>query len=132
MKKLFAVTVTMISLALGAWALPTDKQVLDLYQRWTAAVAGANDFNALVPMMSKASVQEIASQDVKQQQAGFGILKMAAMMGGGKKWTVEGHRTEKGMLLYKLVHGDKNNHGSTELPVLEEDGQLKVDLRSKK
>lgn len=132
MKKLFAITLALISLAMGAWALPTDKQVLELHQRWTAAVAGANDFNALAPMMSNASLQEISSQDAKQQQAGFGMLKMAAMMGGSKKWRVESHRTERGFLVYKLVHGDKNHHGSTEFPVVEEDGQLKVDLRSKK
>ena len=132
MRKHLILVTTLISLALGAWATPSDKQVLELYQRWNATLAGANEFNALAPLLSKASLQQISSQDVKEQQAGFGILKMAGMLGASKQWKVESFRTEKGFYVYKLVHGDKTNHGSTEFPVAEEDGQLKVDLRPKK
>lgn len=113
------------------WAAPTDKQVLELYQRWNTALAGASDFNGVTPLMSKASIQEVAKLDVKQQQAMFGMMKAMVMMGGAHTWSVEGHRREKGFLLYKLVHKEKNTSGSAEFPVAEEDGQLKVDFRKK-
>ena len=114
------------------WADPTDTQVLELHKRWNTALAGASDFNVLAPMMSRSSLQELSSMDVKQQEATFMMLKMAGAMGGSKQWTVESHRKEKGFFVYKLVHQEKNSRGSTELPVAEEDGQLKVDFRRKK
>lgn len=132
MRKLFTLTLLLGSLATCVGADPTDKQVLELHQRWNAAVAGANDFNSLVPMMSKSSLQEISGMDGKQQQATFGMMKMAAMMGGAKQWTVESHRKVQDFFLYKLVHQEQGSRGSTEFPVAEEAGQLKVDFRRKK
>ena len=114
-----------------AWADPSDQQVLDLHQRWIAALAGANNFNVLTPMMSKASIQEIASMDAKQQEGTFMMLKMAAAMGNSNKWTVESHRSEKGHLIYKLAHKEKSSRGESDFPVVEEGGQLKVDFRRK-
>ena len=43
MRKLFTLTLLLGSLATCVGADPTDKQVLELHQRWNAAVAGAND-----------------------------------------------------------------------------------------
>lgn len=132
MRNLLTIVLLLSSLAPGVWADPADKQVLELHQRWNAALAGANDFNQLAPMMTKSSLQEISTLDVKQQQGIFGLLKMAGMMGASKQWKVVGHRQEKGFFVYKLTHQEKSGKGSTEFPVAEEDGQLKVDFRDKK
>ena len=118
-------------MALSAWADPSNQQVLELHQRWNAALAGASNFTVLAPLMSKASLREIGGMDAKQQEGTFMMLKMAGAMGGAKQWTVESHRKEKDFFIYKLVHQEKSSRGSTELPVIEEDGQLKVDFRRK-
>ncbi len=132
MRKLFTLALLLGWLAPCVGADPTDKQVLELHQRWNSALAGANDFNALAPLMSTSSLEEISGLDVKQQQATFGMLKMAAMMGGARQWKVEGHQKVKNFFVYKLVHQEQNSRGSTEFPVAEEAGVLKVDFRRKK
>ena len=118
-------------LTLPAFADPSDRQVVEFYQRWNTAITTAHDFNALAPMMSKGFLADVAAQDVKDQQALFGMLKMASAMGGmsGATWTVASHRRDKGMLIYKLVRKGKGSSASAEFPVAEEDGQLKADMR---
>lgn len=132
MRKLLTLALLSGSLATCVAADPTDKQVLELHQRWNAAVSGANDFNSLASLMSRGSLQEISSMDGKQQQATFGMMKMAALMGGAKQWKVESHQKVQDFFVYKLVHQEKSSRGSTEFPVAEEAGQLKVDFRRKK
>lgn len=132
MRKLLTLGLLLGWLAPCVGADPTDKQVLELHQRWNAAVAGANDFNSLAPLMSSGSLQEISSLDGKQQQATLGMIKMAAMMGGSKQWKVESHQKVQNFFVYKLIHQEKSSRGSTEFPVAEEAGQLKVDFRRKR
>lgn len=66
MRIFFSMALVLMSLALCGWADPTDRQVLELHQRWNAAVLGANDFNTLAPFMSKAGIE----MPIRSRQAG--------------------------------------------------------------
>lgn len=118
----------MIGLAVSTavWALPNDQQVLQLYQQWSSSLSQAANFNSLAPLLSRGACQRIIQLPGPSQQEFFRSVKSQSVLDPSPAWTVQNHFIEGGALVYVLVNRENNSRAV--LRVVEEDGQLKVDL----
>ena len=116
----------MLAVTAAAWALPTDQQVIQLYQQWSGSLSQASSFNSLAPLLSRAACQRIIQLPGPSQHEFFRSVKSQSVIDSSPAWTVHNHFIEGGSLVYVLVNRDNNSRAV--LRVVEEDGQVKVDL----
>lgn len=109
-----------------ALALPNDQQILQLYQQWSSGLSQASSFNSLAGLLSRTSCQRIIQLSPTVQAEFFRSVKATSVIENSPAWLVQDRLIEGGSLVYVLLNRESNSRAV--LRVVEEDGQLKVEL----